>query len=79
MSRHRASGDSAPRLVVDPISCEAVGVCAQLAPAVVDLDRWGYPVVPGGVLTRSERRAARRAVRGCPRKALALVSPTGRS
>jgi ferredoxin len=66
------------RLMVDPVSCEAVGVCAQLAPGLVDLDRWGYPTVPPDALGRSDQRRARRAVRGCPRKALALVAPDHR-
>jgi len=59
-------------LRVDPIACAAVGVCAQLAGAVVDLDRWGYPVVPTRALTLAEGAQADRAVRACPRRALWL-------
>lgn len=62
-----------PRLVVDPVACQAVGFCAVLAPELVELDRWGYPIVPRGELTAGRGRAARRAVRGCPRRALAVV------
>ena len=62
------------RLVVDPVSCEAVGLCAHLAPDVVALDRWGYPVVAAHLTGRDEAAAAR-AVRGCPRRALHLVDP----
>ncbi len=69
-SAARATGR---RLVVDPVSCEGVGLCSHLARDVVDLDRWGYPVVPTADLTRSEERQATRAVRGCPRQALAIV------
>ena len=61
------------RLVVDPVACEAVGLCTHLAPDVVDLDRWGYPIVPSGALAPGQEAAARRAVRACPRRALALV------
>ena len=61
------------RLVVNPVACEAVGLCALTAPSLVELDRWGYPIVPRDRLTGSRLRAARRAVRGCPRRALALV------
>lgn len=68
----RAAVGSA-RLVVDPVSCEAVGLCAHLAPGLVALDRWGYPVMPGSALDGREREAARRALRGCPRRALHLV------
>lgn len=61
------------RLVVNPVACEAVGLCAHLAPTVVDLDRWGYPIVPPGPLAPSRVTAARRAVRACPRRALSLL------
>ncbi len=62
----------APRLRVDPIACEAVGLCTHLAPGVVDLDRWGYPIVPARDLDPREAAEARGAVRGCPRRALWL-------
>jgi ferredoxin len=75
MRARHASRHAPVRLMVNPISCEAVGVCAQLAPGLVELDRWGYPLLPAQTLTRAEQRAARRAVRGCPRQALALISP----
>lgn len=77
----RRRGDEpagAVRIVVDPVRCEAVGFCAHLAPDLVGLDRWGYPLLESGVLPRSRQRAARRAVRGCPRRALGLVE-VGRS
>ncbi len=60
------------RLQVDPVACTAVGLCTLLAPDVVDLDRWGYPIVPTGALPADQVRAARRAVRACPRRALSL-------
>ena len=58
------------RLLVDPVACEGIGVCAQMA-ATVTLDRWGYPIV-GALSTEADARAARRAVRACPRGALWL-------
>lgn len=60
------------RLRVDPVVCDGVGQCALLAPDVVELDRWGFPVILGHDLTRGQTGQARRAVRGCPRKALWL-------
>lgn len=70
-------------LVVDPVACDGVGMCAQLAPDVVALDSWGYPVVPAGPLSPAETEQAARAVAGCPRRALLMVtsrapSPSGR-
>jgi ferredoxin len=47
-------------------------MCAHLAPSLVTLDTWGYPLVPGHDLDRRETREAKRAVAGCPRRALFL-------
>ena len=61
--------------MVDPIRCQAHGLCAQLLPEVVDLDEWGYPLLPGEVppMLLSEARAA---VAGCPTLALRLAPMT---
>ncbi len=72
------TGDrSAPgvRLRVDPTVCDGVGMCAHLAPGLVGLDSWGYPIMPREDLTGSSVRAARLAVAGCPRRALFLQEP----
>jgi ferredoxin len=63
------------RLVVDRVRCDGIGICAFVASRVVDLDDWGYPLVPDGVLRRADARAARAAVRACPRRALTLLEP----
>lgn len=57
-------------LRIDPVACDGIGMCAHLAPALIVLDRWGYPVLPAGRIDGDDTRAALRAVRGCPRKAL---------
>jgi ferredoxin len=62
-------------LLVDPIACEGVGMCALMAPHLVHLDPWGYPLLPIGPLTESQQRAARKAVGACPKRALYLSSP----
>ena len=61
-------------LRIDPVACEGIGMCAHLAPGVVGLDRWGFPVMPERLDERDER-AARAAVTGCPRRALFLTPP----
>jgi len=33
------------RLRVDPVACDAFGHCAELAPELIALDEWGYPVI----------------------------------
>jgi len=58
------------RLQVDPVACDGIGLCAHLAPDLVTLDRWGYPVVATSAVPESAAGAARRAVRACPRRAL---------
>lgn len=57
------------RLRVDPVACEGVGLCAQIADRAITLDRWGYPIL-GRDLDPDEVREARRAARACPRRAL---------
>jgi ferredoxin len=59
------------RLRVDPVACEGVGLCAQLADRTITLDRWGYPIL-ASELDERDLPDARRAVRGCPRRALWL-------
>ena len=60
-------------VVVDPIACDGRGVCAELFPERITLDRWGYPIIdPEPIPARLEEHA-RRAVFLCPRLALHLV------
>jgi ferredoxin len=59
-------------LRIDPIRCEAYGLCAELLPELVELDEWGYPVVGGEPVPRSLVRQARQAAALCPRLAVSL-------
>jgi ferredoxin len=72
------SPGSGRRLIVDPVACDGIGMCAHLAPDLVRVDSWGYPIVVTGLLAAREERQAGKAVAGCPRKALviATVLPT---
>lgn len=58
------------RVAVNPIACEAHGMCAELLPERVTLDEWGYPIVDGRPLQGSELDHAMRAARACPTFAL---------
>lgn len=58
------------RLRLDPARCDGTGICAHLAPEVIELDRWGYPLLPDRPLSPGEEAQARRAVKGCPAQAL---------
>jgi ferredoxin len=72
-ARTPATPSSGPRLRIDPAVCDGVGICAHLAPDVITVDSWGYPVLTAEPLTRrGDLRQARAAAAACPRKALYL-------
>jgi len=52
-------------LRVDPIKCEAHGLCAELFPERVSLDEWGYPIVDSESIPRELEEHADRAVESC--------------
>jgi ferredoxin len=57
---------------VDPIACEAHGMCGELLPEMVALDEWGYPIVDGRPLPEALVTHAERAVAACPTFALKI-------
>lgn len=63
-------------LRVDPIRCTARGLCAQLAPELVALDEWGYPVLAASPVPPALTADVRRAVAACPTLALRLERTT---
>lgn len=62
------------RLRVNPIACEAHGLCAELLPELITIDPWGYPVIAGGPVPDHLLPLARRAVAVCPTLALLLTT-----
>lgn len=60
------------RVRVNPIACEAHGMCAELLPERVTLDDWGYPILDGRPLPPALLDHARRAAQACPTLALLL-------
>ena len=60
------------RLVVDPIACTGHGLCAELFPERIRLDRWGYPIIDPAPIGEDLEAHARRAVAACPDLALRL-------
>jgi len=60
------------RVRVNPIACEAHGMCAELLPERITLDPWGYPIVDGERLAGAQVEHAMRAARACPTFALLL-------
>jgi len=62
------------RLVLNPIACDGRGVCAELFPERISLDRWGYPIIDDRPIPRGLEVHALRAASACPVLAL-LVRP----
>ena len=55
--------------------CDGYGHCAELAPELVTLDEWGYPIITDQSFATTNHdlvRSGNLAVRGCPRQALWL-------
>ena len=61
------------RLVLDPTACDGHGVCAELLPEHINLDRWGYPVIDDTEVSTMLRAHVVRAVRSCPKQALHIL------
>ena len=61
-------------LRINPIACDAHGVCADLFPEFITLDPWGYPVITTEPVPDELISHARRAVTACPTLALRLES-----
>jgi ferredoxin len=66
----RRPDQTTDRLLIDPTACDGVGICGHLAPELIRVDSWGYPILVQRILHRAELRVARAAVAACPRKAL---------
>ncbi|HEY5197390.1 MAG TPA: ferredoxin [Solirubrobacteraceae bacterium] len=66
------------RIRVNPITCEAHGLCAEMLPERVTLDEWGYPIIDGRPVPRELEGLARRAADSCPTLALLLDLPKTR-
>jgi ferredoxin len=67
------------RLRVNPIACEAHGMCAELLPERVTLDEWGYPVLDDHPLEPELLGLARRAAQACPTFALLVERERARA
>ncbi|HEY1592098.1 MAG TPA: ferredoxin [Solirubrobacteraceae bacterium] len=60
------------RVRVNPITCEAHGLCAELLPELIRLDDWGYPIIDVADVPSDLIGLARRAVDACPTLALLI-------
>jgi ferredoxin len=69
---HHTRLGSGHHLRVNPIACDAHGMCAELLPEQIVLDEWGYPVVGDEEFPADLLELARQAVEACPTRALLL-------
>jgi ferredoxin len=53
--------------------CNAHGMCAELLPEFIELDPWGYPIVPDEPVPDHLEGLARKAVAACPTLALLVA------
>jgi ferredoxin len=60
------------QIKVDPIMCQAHGLCAELLPERITLDEWGYPLIDDAPIPAGLLDLAHRAVDVCPTLALRL-------
>ena len=58
------------RLRVNPIACAGHGICAELLPELIRLDRWGYPLLASAIVPAELTEHAKRAAAACPTLAL---------
>ncbi|MEZ0089236.1 ferredoxin [Streptacidiphilus sp. EB129] len=60
------------KLLLDSTLCQGYGLCQEHAPALVDLDEWGYAQILAAQPAADQEPAARAAVEACPNRALRL-------
>jgi ferredoxin len=66
----RRECDVSHRIRVNPIACEAHGVCAELVPEMIVTDPWGYPIVSDQPVPPRLVKLAKKAEASCPTLAL---------
>jgi ferredoxin len=66
------------RVRINPIACDAHGLCVELLPEVFRLDDWGYPIVDVPIVGDGLDGLTRMAADSCPTLAIVLEEPDGR-
>ncbi|MBK9738426.1 MAG: ferredoxin [Actinobacteria bacterium] len=69
-----STDDTVATLLLNPTLCDGRGMCHDAAPDLIELDEWGYPLLPGHTLradlTKGQLKAAEDATHACPVLAL---------
>lgn len=61
------------KLDIDWTRCDGHGLCHALLPEVIDLDEWGFPLLPRTAVPERAVAKARRVAAACPELALRLT------
>jgi ferredoxin len=61
------------RIEIDPIACDAHGLCVELLPELITFDDWGYPLIAESDVPPELESLARRAASACPTLAVRLA------
>jgi ferredoxin len=61
---------------INPIACDAHGICVELLPELFRLDDWGYPVIDVPAIPAELEPLARKATDACPTLAV-MIEETG--
>jgi ferredoxin len=75
VSTDRGRRDQRRELRVNPVACQAHGVCIELLPELIRADPWGYPLIAPGPVPEELLPLAQRAANSCPTLALLLTDP----
>ena len=67
------------RVRVNPIACEAHGLCVELLPELIRFDDWGFPLIEQPLVPAELESLARMAESSCPTLAIVIeeVAPVG--
>jgi ferredoxin len=60
------------RVRLNPIACEAHGLCVELLPELIRLDDWGFPLIEQPLVPDQLESLARLAESSCPTLAIVI-------
>jgi ferredoxin len=65
------------RVRINPIACDAHGMCVELLPELFRFDDWSYPIVEIALVPDELERIAQIAADACPTLAIVIEESAG--